>query len=463
MASNRTRVSPLVWILVVGIGLRLVLWLWFQDLPPRIMDELHYNQLAVNLTLHGEFGFHPGELTSIRPPLYPFLVSGVYTLFGLENYQAVRLLQIGLSLLLVLVVYALGVTLFSRRVGLWAAGICCFYPSFLAYNNLLLTEILFTLLLCSFCLILIWSLQRSSVGLLALAGIMLGLAALTRSVLWLFPPILAIYLAFAWRERLLGRLVAIGIFVLSFSATLAPWTIRNTLLQETFVTVDVMGGRNFMMGNYQHTPLYRSWDAISIEGEESWSQELKKTASEPAKTQGKLDKLAFKHGLQFVLAHPFLTLQRDIIKFFDFWGLEREIVAGASQDFFGPLPKAAIFFLAMLFFGSYAVCLLLGIFGFFLSPPKDWRFHCILFLIIAFICGMHTIVFGHSRYHLPLMPLIFLFTASAMIHGKTLWEKRGQWSFRAACGVCCVVVFGWVWLMVAVDFTLFVNAVTTLM
>ena len=121
------------------------------------------------------------------------------------------------------------------------------------------------------------------------------------------------------------RITAAMILLGTFSLTLAPWAIRNTRIQGTFVPVDTMGGRNFMMGNYRYTPLYRSWDAISIEGTESWIHELTSFPPEMRNTQAKLDRLAMRQGLRFVCDNPWLTLQRDIVKFFDFWGLERGV------------------------------------------------------------------------------------------------------------------------------------------
>src|SRR5262245_26684557 len=81
--------NPLVLILVTGALLRLGLWAWFANEPIHIWDEKDYNPLAINLVEHGEFAFTPGTPTSLRPPLYPALVAGVYRLFGLENFAAV--------------------------------------------------------------------------------------------------------------------------------------------------------------------------------------------------------------------------------------------------------------------------------------------------------------------------------------------------------------------------------------
>src|SRR5205823_4643563 len=138
-------------------------------------------------------------------------------------------------------------------------------------------------------------------------GILLGLAALSRSVVWLSPPFLALFVLLTWKAPWRYRLLAPVILVGSFAMTLAPWAIRNSRLQGTFVAVDVMGGRNFMMGNYSQTPLYRSWDAISLGGEKSWHHEVARSyPPEERATQGQVDRLALRQGLKFAREHPWL-------------------------------------------------------------------------------------------------------------------------------------------------------------
>jgi 4-amino-4-deoxy-L-arabinose transferase-like glycosyltransferase len=451
VCAGRKQLVVLLVILGLGLAVRLGLWAWFAPLAPRVADEWDYNRLACNLVQYGEYSFEPGRPDSLRPPLYPAVVAGVYQVFGVENYQAVRLLQAFLSLLTVVLVYYIGTAAFSARAGLWAAGMCCFYPSLLAYNNLLLTETVFTLLLCAFCALAVHAIRRQSLARLAAAGAVLGLAALTRSVLWLFPPVLAVVALFAFRAGAWRRLLAAVVAVAAFAIVLAPWAVRNTRLHHTFIAVDVMGGRNFMMGNYRYTPLYRSWATIEEQGERSWIHELlTEYPREVRDTQGKLDKVALRQALRFVAANPGLTLQRDVVKFFDFWGLERELVSGARIGFFGPIPAAVVVVLALLICGAYVAVLFAGIFGMFLTPPDDRRVHAFLILLIAFVCGIHTLAFGHSRYHLPLMPLLIVYAAAAVAQRHRLWRPRCL-AFWAACGVCAALVGGWLWQLLVVD------------
>ena len=115
------------------------------------------------------------------------------------------------------------------------------------------------------------------------------------------------------------------------------------------------------------------------------------------------------------------------------------------------MPGALVLLLTLVICGSYAFALFAAIFGTVLAPPADRRVHLFLLLLVAFVCGLHTLAFGHSRYHLPLMPLVLLYAASAVVHRHGLWQQRRRWAFWLACGICAVFVGGWTWMLVAVD------------
>ena len=451
--------KPLWIILGCGLVARLALWAWFSGLPIHIDDERDYNGLAVRLAERGEFCADDGTPVSLRPPLYPALVAACYRLFGLESFQSVRFVQAALSLVTVVVVHRLGSAMFSPRVGLWASGLYCFYPSLLVFDNLLLTETLFTLLLCVSCLALVRALGGSRLSGFAAAGVWLGLGALTRSVLSVFPPFLALFVLVAWKAPFARRVLAALALWVAFGATISPWAVRNTQIQGTLVTVDVMGGRNFMMGNYEHTPLDRAWDAITIGGDKAWYRVLaEKHGPLQGLTQGQIDKLAMRAGLEYVREHPALTLKRDLVKFINFWQLERELVAGASRGYFGDLPRWTFLLCTAAILGAYAACLFAAVLGAVLAPPADWRGHALVGLTVALICGVHAVVFGHSRYHLPLVPLLLMYSAAAVVDRQRIWELRRSGRFALAAALCATVVAGWTYEAVVVDWQQFRDA-----
>src|SRR5207237_6890679 len=123
-----------------------------------------------------------------RPPLYPGLVATIYFVAGDHNYTAVRLVQSLLGVLTAAIVFLLGRRMYDERTGLAAAAICACYPSLIAATGLVLTETLFALLLCMSCLLAQRYFERGNVWWLAGFAAVLACGALTRSVLWLFPP-----------------------------------------------------------------------------------------------------------------------------------------------------------------------------------------------------------------------------------------------------------------------------------
>jgi 4-amino-4-deoxy-L-arabinose transferase-like glycosyltransferase len=443
---------PLLTILAAGFALRLVLWVGFVGVEPRIADEKDYVELGRQIAVTGEYAYRPGVPTSLRPPLYPAMIAAVYAVAGVDNFSAVRLTQAVLSLGICVLMYNLGRLVYGPRAGLWAAGLFAFYPTFLGYNNLILTEVLFTFWTVAGALATVWALRRDDPRGLVAAGVLLALGALTRSILYPFAPILGLFLLVTWRGGAARRALAVLAFAVPFAAVLTPWAVRNTRVHQVFIPVDCMGGRNFMMGNYEHTPMYRSWDAISITGDREWIAVLK--ARHPgewtATTQGQVDQLAMKQAVRFIFEQPGLTARRDAIKFFDFWGLDRELIAATKLGHFGPVPLPALCALAVAVCGSYVFVLFAGAFGAATRPPTDGRVHAFVLLLIAFVCGVHTLVFAHSRYHVPVMPFVMLYAAAALTMPPATGPRyrAGRW---LAVGFCVLIAFGWCWNLLAGD------------
>jgi 4-amino-4-deoxy-L-arabinose transferase-like glycosyltransferase len=381
-----------------------------------IVDEQHYHTLALNL-LHGYgFAWEPGMLTSIRPPLYPFFIKLVWMVSGTESVLVVRMVQILLNLVNVFLVYRLGLLLFNPRIALCAAAIFCFYPSLIGFNVFLLTEILFTLLLTLVALGYVVLIKTGRFSAAWGTGMVLGLAALTRSILWPFPLVLCPLAFFSVRGRPWLRLqVALCLF-LGYALVVTPWATRNTRLQGVLTVVDSMGGLTLRMGNYEHTPLNRAWDPVTLEGDTSIFHQLRQEHPDVSSwSEGRKEKWALRAALAYMLAHPLVTVQRAVIKFANFWGLERVLIAGWHQGLYQPARwLAGLGTLAIT--ASYILVMLCASLGLFLAFPREHRAHIFFLLLMAFICGVHTVTFGHERYHLPLIPFLCLYAAAAVVH-----------------------------------------------
>ena len=132
-------------------------------------------------------------------------------------------------------------------------------------------------------------------------------------------------------------------------------------------------------------------------------------------------------------------------------GEELELIAGAAEGYFGALSRPAIVLLTLVIFGSFTAAMVAGLFGMVMAPPADRRAHALLLLVIGLVCLVHTVTFGHSRYHLPLMPIVLLYAGSAVAHARALWARRAGRSFWLAAGLSGAFVLGRLWEISVVD------------
>lgn len=443
MARLRSPGWLLAAILALGLVIRLVILLGTGDLNARIADEQHYQRLAVSLVEGNGYAFEPGRPTSMRPPLYPALLALIWSITGTDNLQAVRLVQIFLSLLNAWLLYRLGVKLFDRRAALIATAMFTLYPSLIFYNSLLLTETVFTLLLTLLALGYCHLLTSGKASTAFLVGFVLGLGALTRSVLWPLPLFLCSATLLAVRGPMLLRARAALLILVGFLLVVAPWSIRNTALQGRLTIVDTMGGINLLCGNYAHTPHDRPWDAISLTGEHSWVHQFRlDNPGVSGWTEGEKEGWAQKRALAFMKANFGLTAWRGVLKFADFWALEREFIAGIARGLY-QVPRWWGIPALLSMPAAYIVLMLLAGLGVFLARPDDRRCHWFLLLLVLFVCGIHTVVFGHPRYRVPLTPFFILYAAAA-IHGRS-WRQLSSNRPGMVGFVLTLLVLGLTW------------------
>ena len=435
-------------ILLTGLAIRIPFLFLTWKAPLQIVDEQHYNGMAKYFAQSGNFGAEVDKkvlLSSIRPPMYVWTVAGFYKILGTDNEAvvqlAVRIFQVLLSLLTVWLIYRIGLKAFkSDTTALIGAGLFCFYPSMVMQNFMILTETEFTFFLVLTLYFAVNLFMEENEGTdkngandesganrsltfktallnAAFCGLFLGLGALTRSILWLAIPCVSLYILLFLKARWTIRLTSAAVALLVSGAVIAPWVVRNTKLQNTLTAIDCMSGRNLMMGNYEYTPLYRSWDAIHQEGEKNWYSVLRtKYENVDPMTQGQKDKMAGKYAKEFMMSHPGLTLQRFGMKALCFWQLERSTAAllahGSVEGINAEDSKQASILVAGVVMLYYALVFTTAVFGVFFALPKSWRVQLLFLCVVGLFWGVHSLVFAHSRYHLPLTPLLCLYSAA---------------------------------------------------
>jgi 4-amino-4-deoxy-L-arabinose transferase-like glycosyltransferase len=203
-----------------------------------------------------ESGYVPdGGPTALRAPGYSYFLGGVYALSG-DSITAGRLADAALGALAVLLLYLIAKRIWGRRVALLAAGIAAVYPPLVLLSRDLLSESLFIVLeLGAVLCVLAFRGTGGRLRWAAAAGILCGLAALTRNPgpVLLIPIGLGVWIL---RPRLGARaLAAPAVVLLCAALTIAPWTLRNLVEFGRFIPVTSSTGFA-LAGTYNEISLH---------------------------------------------------------------------------------------------------------------------------------------------------------------------------------------------------------------
>lgn len=268
--GGRLGIAALVAILLLGVGLR-VGEAWSGRAP--VYDAAAYAAIAKNLDEGNGFtvGARATQPSTDYSPGLPLFVAGVYKLTGGVHERLARLILAVIGALAPLFAYLLARRL-SQPVGLGspqgdqplpvggravvagliAALVVAIYPATIEYTGMLMTEPLAATLLAGAMPAILWSADGGSAWRWLVPGLTLGALALVRPEYLAIGLLLAVLIFLRQRLHLPWRraLVAAGVVVLGIVVVVAPWTIRNAIALDRFVTVSTGGGQVLYAGTY---------------------------------------------------------------------------------------------------------------------------------------------------------------------------------------------------------------------
>lgn len=433
LTGRATAVRPLRFALLLAattllaIGLRVVFW-WMQSRSGAVQpgDSTEYVQGALHL-LQGDYATGPKWL---RPPLYPLFLAATFAIVGADLSRAM-LVQAIVTGLGVLPFAALGYAIFRRRdVALLSALIAALFVPFVAYGSVLFAEALFVALVAAFFALLPYGeTGELSHRRLFLAGVLLGLATLTRAVGLFFIPLLVLGLfADSWKNKTqnsfrLSRNTLLGSWFLVLGAFLviAPWTLRNALVYDRLIVVDTNGGISFWYGATRN-------DAELAQGE-----------AQLAALPNLADKQRAALGLAFdaIARDPQRYLSNVRYKIVSLWQLgSRNYAAGGIISFdpdghsLGQTPGELPLRLSLLADAQYVLLVLGGIWGFCFAPRESRSVVLLLWLLFGTL--MSGITIGHPRLRLPLLVAFVPYAAwSALMLPSIAGALRARWRLAA--------------------------------
>lgn len=380
--------------LLVALVIR-VAYLLVVDIPIA-SDAAEYDRLARTLNQTGCYcvGTIP---TAYRPIGYPAFLAALYGIFGPSPIVG-AVANLLLSLVTCVLGYRLAEGLISVKAARLTMILLALLPSQWLWTNMLMSEVLYTLLLLA---ALVFATRRSCAA-MAAAGVLLGLAALTRPITLLVPVAMVGYW-WATHRRAMPTAARLIIAVLVMVATTTPWMIRNAR-QVGSPTIATSGGVNFYIGNHEDASFgYQAPDPSLF------------PLDDPAR-EAELDRLGYRLGVRNVLDDPGAFVVRGILKVvwlfaFDPEPLQYELLS-ASRD-----RRDIALAGAVTAQGLYMLLLAAAARGMWLSiRRRDYRLLASIGSVVVYWAAVHFVFFGGGRFHAPIIPLLVIMAASWITH-----------------------------------------------
>lgn len=397
-------------ILAGGLFLRVVVVIATRHHWHPLNDGFDYNRIAESLAKghgYGNAGVPPAQGPSaFRPPLYPFLLTPVYWLFG-PHVTLGRLENAVIGTAAVAAIGILAYQLWGRRVALVAMALAAIYPPLLlASFGLQYEALLITLTCTSLAAGLQFRRQPQRWGWLILSGLLAGLATLTRENAFVLLIPLGVLACLPLRKHLAlaGRL---AVLATSCLAVIAPWTIRNIERLHTFVPVStslgyaVEGAYNHTAANYPNNPTL--W--LPPTNDPATTRLLLEQAN---RSEPSIDRTLRSAAIRYIEDHPGYPVKVmlwNTVRLFDLHGFKDSVFIANYIPYNIKLVKVAVV--------SFYVVAALAIFGAFTANARRVPFAVWLFPILVFFTLVP--VTANLRYRSVLEPFFVMLASLTVV------------------------------------------------
>ena len=346
--------------------------------------------IAMGQGFSNPYGGNTGP-SAWEPPLYPYLIAGVFKIFGIYTYASAWVLLSLNSLLAAITtipVFLIAHRTFGARVALWSARAWALNPYVWYWSIHWIWDTTFTpLMLALIFLISLEMEQWPGCRGWVLFGALWGAGALANPTMLSFLPFCGLWI---WQRRYRCGLPSLGGVVLSsfvFFLVLSPWLVRNYEVFGRFVFIRDDFGLQFRLGNNKLA------DGMLIA---TLQPNLNQLEFEKFQRMGEIAYEADCRRLAFdwIRAHPRQFALISMKRFFYYWnGVPRPTDSLSLWDF------RSSFFLASSILAIWGLGRALR-----QKRPGSWLFAG----LAATYPTVYYCVFPHARYRHPIEPELFI-------------------------------------------------------
>ena len=372
----------------------------FLNSNPLLGDAASYYRIAMNLLDGNGFSQYSRVPSSFWPPLYPFSLYIIFASIS-KDLTTIRIIQAFWGTITPMVFAWIALKNFGKKEG-YIVGIgLAIYPYLIYFGAWLIAEALFMMLFS----ITLFSAFRFAIGKnyrwIVIMGFFLGLSILTKPSALFYTPFIAIWVMLApIGLSILLRIKFALVLTLITLIVVLPWSIRNYIVFDRFTLVASNSGYTLLGANNPN-----AWGGHN-EGFPSLI---------PGVSESEMDGIFFSEAWNWIKSNPAAFIRLGIIK------IQRLIsplsVASQPQDY--SIPGADLIYLTYRAFLVSALCgMIIGIqyirrIGYLYAPV-------IGVLLSAFI------FYGDTRYTLPMVPSLIVFSVVSIMSGFTWIKKRIQ-------------------------------------
>ncbi len=394
----------------------------FRDwLDPFVLDHWAFGLTAHSIVMGHGFGnvFAPNTgATAVLPPVYSYLLAGIFKVFGIETKTSVLAalsLNSLFSALTCVPVFLIARKAFGDRVGKWAGWGWAFSPYGVYYGADWAWSTCLVTLELAWLFWWAWRMEDSSgTRDWLLFGLFGGFAALTEPVVLSVVPLLALWTLY--RRYRSGRSWTVPMLAgaLGALAIMSPWLVRNYATFHKFIPVRSGFGLELYIGNNGYST---RWVNSSLHPNHS---DAELNEYERDGEVGYMD-----HKMQqakaYIRNHPgwflWMTARRALYMWTGYWSFSRDYLKDEPLD-----PPNIVVDTAMTILG------LLGLWrAFHRDPALGMRFAIVLFFFPLAYYFSHP----ETYYFRPVDPLIVIL-AAVTVAGSSRQGPKKEASLQAS-------------------------------
>jgi hypothetical protein len=411
-SNIKSRVTLMLIILALALGVRFYV-LFAYDLP---LEETRRQEIATKLEKRRDWSFcntyfpfcGPNNNTTASVEPLPILTfAAIILAFQMQAEYFGILLQMTLGLMTIGILYLLiRLLLKDYRPAFVGALIWGVYiPLILETEASLKGEAFFILFLLLGMFFIVLGLEKRHIFVWLLAGFSLGLAALSRTVVIYFIPVLSISLLLTPILAVKRRILNIGLIILAFVVVMTPWTVRNFNVFNAFIPGVTLSGYNL----YRHNHILEKDGYLRYVYNREMKAAQKILLEENAdilrgdENEYEMDQFYRQEAIKIIRAHPFRYLLLSLYRFIPLWtnyGVRYGYISDLTWNISGLVN------LVFLVLAGISVVRRRGV-----RPPIIIPIVTLLF----FYTLSYMLVNARMRFIIPLIPFVLIFTSDQIV------------------------------------------------